>query len=71
MKSAIPKQFLQLLGKPVFVHSLELFLTIPTVSSIVIVLDESYREEYKYLLSLDKRISWADPGKYYTILYLY
>ena len=32
------------------------------VTNIVIVLDESYRAEYEYLLRLDSRITWADPG---------
>ena len=29
---------------------------------IVIVLDESYRDEYAHLLEEDSRIRWADPG---------
>jgi 2-C-methyl-D-erythritol 4-phosphate cytidylyltransferase len=32
------------------------------VKNIVIVLDESYRDEFNYLLKEDPRISWADPG---------
>jgi 2-C-methyl-D-erythritol 4-phosphate cytidylyltransferase len=63
MKSAVPKQFLKILGKPVFLRSLDIFTTMGSVvTSIVIVLDESFREEYAYLLK-DDRISWADPGK--------
>jgi len=63
MKANMPKQFLPLLGKPVFMHSLDLFLKMDNVESIVIVLDESFRDEYKDLLTLDSRIIWADPGK--------
>jgi 2-C-methyl-D-erythritol 4-phosphate cytidylyltransferase len=63
MQSSIPKQFLPLLGKPVFIRSLELFQSMNgIVSSIVIVLDESFRDEFKYLLDNDPRIRWADPG---------
>lgn len=62
MKSAVPKQFLPLLGKPVFLHSLDLFLSMTDAKYIVIILDESYRDEYK-LYTSDKRIRWADPGK--------
>lgn len=62
MKSVVPKQFLPVLGKPVFLRSLDIFLAMKeVVSNIVIVLDESYRQEYSYLLE-DQRITWADPG---------
>lgn len=62
MKSAVPKQFLPLLGKPVFLHSLDLFLSMDDAKYIVIILDESYRDEYKQFTS-DARIQWANPGK--------
>ena len=63
MKSAVPKQFLPLLGKPVFLRSLDIFRGMDViVSTIVIVLDESYREEYNHILKADARIRWADPG---------
>jgi len=65
MQSAVPKQFLSLLGRPVFLRSLDIFKLLDKniISSIVIVLDESYREEYQYLLREDSRIVWANPGK--------
>ena len=65
MQSAVPKQFLSLLGRPVFLRSLDIFKLLDKniISSIVIVLDESYREEYQYLLREDSRIVWASPGK--------
>ena len=63
MKSSVPKQFLPLLGKPVFMHSLDLFKRMNNVLSIVIVLDESYRHDYSFLITEDNRIKWADPGK--------
>jgi len=63
MKSAVPKQFLPLLGKPVFLRSLDIFQSMrDVVSSIVIVLDESYRDEYANIVRADSRIRWADPG---------
>lgn len=62
MKSAMPKQFLPLLGKPVVIRSLEIFQRMEEVSEIVIVLDESYRSDFANILSEDRRISWADPG---------
>ena len=63
MKSAVPKQFLPLLGKPVFLRSLDVFRSMEgIVSNIVIVLDESYREEFNHILLEDPRICWADPG---------
>ena len=62
MKSAVPKQFLPLLGKPVFLRSLDIFQQLDCVSDIVIVLDESYRDEYESIIRSDARIRWADPG---------
>ena len=62
MKANVPKQFLDILGKPVFLRSLEIFTKMRCVSNIVIVLDESYRHEYSDIISRDQRISWADPG---------
>mmetsp|Transcript_628 Transcript_628/g.724 ORF Transcript_628/g.724 Transcript_628/m.724 type:complete len:314 (+) Transcript_628:184-1125(+) len=63
MKSVVPKQFLPLLGKPVFLRSLDIFRSMKDiVSNIVIVLDESFREEYNHILAEDSRICWADPG---------
>jgi hypothetical protein len=63
MKSVVPKQFLPLLGKPVFLRSLDIFRAMEgIVSNIIIVLDESFREEYNHILAEDSRICWADPG---------
>lgn len=63
MRSQIPKQFLPILGKPVFLRSLQVFQSLPNISSIVIVLDESYRSQYQHVVERDPRIIWADPGK--------
>lgn len=64
MKAAMPKQFLPLLGKPVFLRSLDIFQGMnEVVSSIIIVLDESFRDEYQHIVDADRRIRWADPGK--------
>jgi 2-C-methyl-D-erythritol 4-phosphate cytidylyltransferase len=62
MKSAIPKQFLPVLGRPVFLRSLDVFAGLSYISNIVIVLDESYRDEYAAVVQGDSRIVWADPG---------
>ncbi|EWM22399.1 2-c-methyl-d-erythritol 4-phosphate cytidylyltransferase [Nannochloropsis gaditana] len=63
MKADRPKQFIELLGKPVLLHSLEIFSTLPGVNRIVIVLDKSYRQEFSFLQEEDPRIVFADPGK--------
>ena len=47
MQSEVPKQFLPVLGKQVMIRSLEAFQHLRCVSDIVIVLDQSYREEYR------------------------
>ncbi|GAB5037288.1 2-c-methyl-d-erythritol 4-phosphate cytidylyltransferase [Nannochloropsis oceanica] len=63
MKADRPKQFLELLGKPVLLHSLEIFSTLPGINRIVIVLDQSYRKDFAFLQETDPRIVFADPGK--------
>ena len=63
MKSSTPKQFLPLLGKPVFLRSLDVFLLAKDISAIIVVLDESYRPEYQYEIDADERLKWADPGR--------
>ena len=73
MKASMPKQFLELQGKPVLQHSLDLFLdTLPAFlesngktpsSCVVVVMDPSYQPEYSYLL--DKypgKLAFANPG---------
>ena len=63
MKSSVPKQFLPILGRPIFLRTLDVFTTMKTViQSIVIVLDESYRSDYTDIVAADSRIIWADPG---------
>jgi 2-C-methyl-D-erythritol 4-phosphate cytidylyltransferase len=83
MKADIPKQFLELRGVPILHHSLDLFLNrlVTLLDSknrkspphLVLVMDESYRSEYRKLLdrymisdSTDEgvqcTVSFADPG---------
>lgn len=56
MKADRPKQFLELKGKPVLQHSLELFLSL-SVQQVVLVLDEAYRDDFKQY-----PVDFADPG---------
>mmetsp|Transcript_36335 Transcript_36335/g.116419 ORF Transcript_36335/g.116419 Transcript_36335/m.116419 type:complete len:274 (-) Transcript_36335:137-958(-) len=56
MKADRPKQFLELKGKTVLAHSLELFLGMEALK-VVVVLDEAYRGD---LANYD--VSFADPG---------
>jgi len=60
MNADRPKQFLELMGKPVLEHSVELFLTLPGVKHIVLVLDEAYRDTFR---GRDERIVFAPPGE--------
>ena len=57
MKADRPKQFLELRGKPVLEHSLELFLGLDGVSRVVLVLDEAYRSSFS-----GYDVTFADPG---------
>lgn len=42
-----PKQFTELLGKPLIIHTLERFEACPAVDQIVLVVSEAGREEFK------------------------
>jgi len=59
-----PKQFLMVHGKPIIVHTIELFENHPDIDGIVVVCIESwidYMEEMKYRYRLDK-IGKIVPG---------
>ncbi len=45
--SDVPKQFLEILGKPVVAHTLERFQACPSVDSIVLVLAEEKIDEFR------------------------
>lgn len=75
MKANIPKQYLQLRGKPVLHHSLELFLEklpdychgkgILAPEHVVLVMDPTYQPEYQPFLDKypEGRLIFANPGK--------
>jgi 2-C-methyl-D-erythritol 4-phosphate cytidylyltransferase len=44
--SAQPKQFIDLLGKPLIIHTLERFETCPAIDEIVLVLSDDGRDEF-------------------------
>lgn len=50
MKSCLPKQFILLAEKPVFIHSLKKFQHCPQVDDIVLVLRQEHIEQAKLLL---------------------
>ena len=59
-----PKQFLYVHGKPIIVHTIEIFNRHPEIDGIVVVCIEDwipYMEELKYTFRLDK-ISSIVPG---------
>ena len=45
--SDIPKQFIEVLGKPVIVHTLERFERCPDVEEIILVLPQEFIDEYR------------------------
>ena len=55
------RRFLELAGKPVLYHSLDLFLGLEGVSSLVLVINEQYRGEFAPYAA-DGRVTFADPG---------
>lgn len=59
-----PKQFLELQGKPVLQHSLELLLNVKQLSTLVLVIAEDFRDMdfIAAAAKADARIRFADPG---------
>ncbi len=62
MNAAIPKQFLELQGKPVVQHSYEQFLNLPEAIEIIVVCDPSYRSLFSKAPE-GKLVSFALPGE--------
>lgn len=65
MGASIPKQYLELRGRPIATYSLSMFANMPEVGEIVIVCDPSWRDVFeKVFPSLPKHIKtkWALPG---------
>jgi hypothetical protein len=63
MKAGMPKQFLELEGKPMVMHSLELFLKLDGICSVVIVIAEEYRDMFDALVAQDSRIRYVKKLK--------
>lgn len=59
MGSPVPKQFLPLSGKPIALHSFELFARSPEIDEIVVVCEPSRRA----LFECEKPLRFALPGK--------
>lgn len=57
MGSTIPKVFLNLKGKPLILHSFDLFQSLPYTKEIVVVCEKKYRHIFP------NNILFADPGK--------
>ena len=58
MKSDLPKQYLQLGGKPIAHHSLEIFLSMSSVHEVIVVCEPTYRNYFS-----DFNVKFALPGK--------
>lgn len=68
MKADRPKQFLELDGKSVVEHSLELFAGMKQVSQIILVVAKEYRDRFLGWVSGEKKrqsieFCFADPGE--------
>jgi len=64
MKADKPKQFLELQGRPVLDHSLQLLLGVQRLEALVLVINEDYRDLdfIQAAVAADARIKFADPG---------
>lgn len=60
MGAKVPKQYLPLAGKPLILHSYELFTAIPEVREIIVVCEESYQSLFP--VPDLARLVFAEPG---------
>lgn len=63
--ASIPKQYVELVGRPIATYSMETFSKMPAVSEIVVVCEEEWRsvfEDEHARLGRLKPISFAKPG---------
>lgn len=64
MKADRPKQLLQLAGKTVLEHSIQLFGNLPEVQQLILVLAPEYRQDFEQITNaLPCSVSFATPGK--------
>ena len=63
MKANMPKQFLDLAGKPVLQHTLELFLSLDGITQVVLVLGKEFQESepWKSLQADNPKLIFALP----------
>lgn len=59
MGASSPKQYLPLAGKPIALHSLELFLENPNISEVIVVCENAYEMIFK---AYSNDIRFAKPG---------
>ena len=65
MQNAIPKQYMLLAGRPVIMHILERVDMIDSISSVVIVCADEYREPIKLMINqygITKPVRFAPAG---------
>lgn len=66
MQNAIPKQYMLLAGKPVIMHILDRVDTIDTITNIIVVCADEYRDSIKLMVNqygITKPIKFAPAGK--------
>ena len=72
MKSAVPKQFLLLKGKPVLMHTIQQFYSWDTALEIIVVLPENQLDEWQILCSLhafhiNHQIVAGGPTRFHSV----
>ncbi|WP_258100754.1 2-C-methyl-D-erythritol 4-phosphate cytidylyltransferase [Marinoscillum pacificum] len=72
MKQALPKQFIEILGKPIMVHTIEAFLAYDPSIHIVLVLPEAHLPTWtelkaKYLSSQDVSIAFGGATRFQSV----
>lgn len=66
MKSNLPKQFIEIEGKPLFIYTLEKFVSNKNISRIILIINDDFKKEYKSSLikfNLDNEIELVSGGK--------
>jgi 2-C-methyl-D-erythritol 4-phosphate cytidylyltransferase len=63
MQAPIPKQFLDLQGKPIALYSFELFCSLPEIDELIVVCGEQYQSLFQQTSLRCKPVRFAAPGE--------
>lgn len=72
MNSAVPKQFIELLGKPILMHTIEKFVSVIPEINIVLVLSAEFKKEWgilckKHKFNIPVQLTEGGETRFYSV----